>query len=115
VDAPNSQSVYFAGRGSETFPSYALFDVSANYAIPVLKSLRPWLKVDVFNLFNNDKLVAFNTTVRPDPTSPVDALGLRTSFIEGSSFGQARGAGDYPKSLGVTGGRTLRMAFGFRF
>jgi outer membrane receptor for ferrienterochelin and colicin len=115
VDRPNSQSVYFGERGSETFPGYALFDVSANYAIPVFKSLRPWLKVDIFNLFNNDKLVAFNTTVRPDPTSPADALGLRTGFIKGSSFGEARGAGDYPKSLGTSGGRTFRMAFGFRF
>jgi hypothetical protein len=115
VDEPESQDVYFGERGSETFPSYALFDVSANYAIPVFKSLRPWLKIDVFNLFNNDKLIGWDTTVRQDPTSPVDSLGLRTGFVRSPTFGQALGPNDYPMSLGTSGGRTFRMALGFRF
>jgi len=115
VDLPDSQSVFFGERGAETFPGYGLFDVSANYAIPVFKSLSPWVKFDVFNLFNNDKLIGFNTTVRQDPTTPVDSLGLRTGFVKGANFGEARGPGDYPSSLGVDGGRTFRMAVGIRF
>lgn len=115
VDEPQSQDVYFGERGSETFPSYGLFDVSLNYGVPVFKSLRPWVKFDVFNLFNNDKLIAFDTTVLPDPNSPVDALGLRTGYIESPTFGEALSSNDFPKSLGTAGGRTFRMAFGFRF
>jgi hypothetical protein len=115
VDEPESQSVYFGDRGSETFPSDALFDVSANYAIPVFKSLRPWLKIDLFNAFNNDKLVEWDTTVLQDPSSALDSLGLRTGFVRGENFGEARGPNDYPKSLGTSGGRTFRMSLGFRF
>ena len=64
--------MFFGERGSETFKGYGLLDTSINYNIPVFRSLRPWVKFDVYNLFNNRKLIAWNTTVRPDPTSPLD-------------------------------------------
>ena len=115
VDLPDSQDIYFGPRGSETFPYYSLFDFSLNYDVPVFKTLRPWVKLDLFNAFNNDKLTSFNTSIEPDPDSPVDALGLPTGYIERESFGTATSAGNFPRSLGVTGGRTFRMAFGFRF
>jgi hypothetical protein len=81
----------------------------------VFRTLRPWIKLDLFNAFDNDKLVSFDTTVEPDPASPVDALGLPTGYIRSASFGNARSAGNFPRSLGVTGGRTFRMSLGFRF
>ena len=56
--------VFFNGeRGSETFPGYGLFDTSINYNIPVFRTLRPWVKFDVYNLFNNQKLIGWNTAV----------------------------------------------------
>jgi hypothetical protein len=82
----------------------------------VFKSLRPWVKLDFFNVLNNQKLVGFNTTVRPDPSSPVDALGLPTGYIQGANFGKAQSTTDFPISNpGINGGRGFRMALGFRF
>jgi hypothetical protein len=114
-DAPTDQTLYFGERGSETFPGYGVADISINYAVPVFGSARPWVKFDVFNVFNNDKLVGFNTTVRPDPNSPLDALGRPTGFIRDPNFGQATSTGDFPGVLGAGGGRGFRMALGFRF
>jgi hypothetical protein len=115
VDDPGEQTLYFGERGSETFPSHGLLDLSVNYDIPVFRSLRPWLKFDVFNVLDNDKLIAFDTTVLPDPNSPLDSLGRPTGFIRDDTFGQATGSGDYPASLGEAGGRAFRVAFGLRF
>ena len=115
VDLPEDQQVFYSDRGFETFPSHALFDVSLNYSLPLQGRIRPWIKFDVFNLFNNQKLISFDTTIRPDPASPVDELGLRTGYIEGTNFGEARGVNDYPRSLNEAGGRAFRMSFGVRF
>jgi hypothetical protein len=114
-DAPTDQTVYFGDRGSQTFPGYGVFDASLTYDIRAFRALRPWVKLDVFNLFNNLKLVSFNTVVTPDPASPVDALGLHTGYLPGPSFGQATSVRDFPRSLDVGSGRTFRMAVGIRF
>lgn len=115
-DAPSAQNVYFGNRGSQFFPGVALFDTSVNYEIPVYKTARPWLKFDVYNLFNDLKVIDYNTTVIPDPHSPLDAMGLPTGYIKGPSFGQATSTAAYPVPFqGQRGGRTFRVAFGFRF
>jgi hypothetical protein len=114
-DAPSSQTVYFGDRGSQTFPGYGVLDASLNYDIRALRSLRPWLKLDVFNLFNNLKLIGYNTSVTQDPASPVDSLGLHTGYLPGPSFGQANSNTNFPKSLAVGSGRTFRVSFGIRF
>jgi outer membrane receptor protein involved in Fe transport len=115
-DAPSSQNVYFGDRGSQFFPGVALFDTSINYELPVYKTARPWLKFDVYNLFNDLKVIRYNTTVVPDPNSPLDAMGLPTGFIKGPQFGQATSTSAYPVPFqGQRGGRTFRVAFGFRF
>jgi hypothetical protein len=115
-DAPSSQTLFFGKRGSETFPGYAAVDASINYDVPVFRTLRPWLKLDFFNIFDNTKVIGFNTSIRPDPDSPLDALGLPTGFIRGDSFGKPQSTGDFPvSSAGTNGGRAFRMAFGLRF
>jgi hypothetical protein len=115
-DAPSSQNVYFGDRGSQFFPGVALFDTSINYELPVYKTARPWLKFDVYNLFNDLTVIAYNTTVNPDPNSPLDSMGLPTGFIKGSQFGQATSTAAYPVPFqGQRGGRTFRVALGFRF
>jgi hypothetical protein len=115
-DAPQSQNVYFGDRGSQFFPGVALVDTSVNYELPIYRTARPWLKFDVYNLFNDLKVIRYNTTVSGDPNSPLDSMGLPTGYIKGSLFGQATSTSAYPVPFqGQRGGRTFRVAFGFRF
>ncbi|MBI3049147.1 MAG: TonB-dependent receptor [Acidobacteria bacterium] len=113
---PSSQTVFFGERGSEEFEGYGLVDVGLQYEIPVWRTLRPWVKFDTYNVFNNDKLIAWNTVVRQDPNAPADELGLRTGYTKGPLFGQGTATTHYPRWLpGENGGRTFRLAFGLRF
>jgi hypothetical protein len=114
-DQPAAQDVYFGGRGTELFKGYGVLDMSVNYNIPVFRTLRPWLKFDVFNLLNNDKLVQWNTTVFQDPNSPTDSLGLATGYRPGAAFGTGTRNAHYPQSSLGTGLRGFRVAFGVRF
>jgi hypothetical protein len=80
------------------------------------RKLEPWVKLELLNAANNLKQIAWNTTVRPDPKSALDALGLPTGYTKGSSFGQATSAAHYPQwRPGFTGGRTFLMSAGVRF
>ena len=55
-DSLGTANVFFAERGSETFPGYGLLDTSIHYNVPVFRALRPWVKFDVYNLMNNQKV-----------------------------------------------------------
>jgi hypothetical protein len=115
-DPPPNSTVFFGDRGSQSFKGYGLFDASVNYDVPVFRSLRPWIKLDLFNVLNNDKLISWNTTVKADPNSPKDSLGLPTGYLPGALYGQATSTGNFPVPFnGATGGRTFRMAVGIRF
>jgi hypothetical protein len=127
-DAPSQTHVFFGNaRGTEEFPAYGLFDLNLNYNIPVFKSLRPWVKLDIYNLFDNQKLIGYNTTVSPNDAAGVDAYGLANTFTKGSSYGKATGntqtntgytgLNAFPRAFqdAVAGGRTFRIALGFRF
>jgi outer membrane receptor protein involved in Fe transport len=126
-DLPGPSNVFFAPeRGSEFFEGYGLFDWGTSYDIPVFRDLRPWLKFDVFNLFNNQKQIAWNTTVSPDASTPVDSFGIRTGVTRSANFGRATGntvtnlnstaIPVYPQwQGGFNGGRTFRIALGLRF
>jgi hypothetical protein len=113
ASAPSSQTIYFDDRGSQFFKGSSQADLSLGYGIPVFKTLRPWLKADILNVFNNQILGAgtagFRTTVQPDRTSPLDSLGLPTGYIKSSTFGTALSAASYPLA------RTFRVSFGLRF
>lgn len=111
-----TQTLFFGERGSETFEGYALMDLAATYRIPVFRSVSPWVKIEVLNVTNNQKQIAWNTTVQPDPNSPLDANGLPTGFIRGPNFGRATSNTHYPVwRPGFTGGRTFLIATGVRF
>jgi hypothetical protein len=115
-DAPSSQTIYYSPRGSEFFKGYGLFSTSINYNIPVFRSLRPWVKLDIFNLFNNLKQISWNTTITQDTSTPVDALGIHTGYKKSSNFGKATSTANFPVPIeNVVGGRTFRVAVGFRF
>jgi hypothetical protein len=109
ASGPTSQTLYFNERGSETFAATNIFDFGLTYQVPVFRTLRPWLKIDVFNIFNNDTLRTWNTTVLADPNSPLDSLGLPTGYTPGPLFGQGTSNVNYPRARG------WQMALGFRF
>ena len=109
ASGPGDQNLFFDKRGSEEFASTNLFDFGLQYQVPVFKSLRPWIKLDVFNIFNNDTLTTFDTTIVTDDASPLDALGLPTGYTPGPLFGKGTSNNDYPRARG------WQMAFGFRF
>ena len=110
------QSIFFGGRGSQSFESFALVDLAATYSIPVWRSAQPWIKFQMFNVLDNDKLIAWDTTIVADATSPRDENGLPTGYVQGSRFGQATANSHYPTPRpGADGGRMFDVAFGFRF
>ena len=115
-DLPQNSNVYYDGRNTQEFAGYGMVDANISYNIPVAGSVRPWIKFDIYNLLNNDKLITWNTTYRQDPSTPFDALGFRTGVIQGPQFGQATGQSNFPAPFGgATGGRTFRLAVGVRF
>jgi hypothetical protein len=119
-DAPSSQDIFYGPRGSEFFKGSGLFDVSVNYNVPVFRTLRPWVKLDVYNVFNNLKQIAWDTTIEQDPNSPVDSLGIHTGYVKGENFGEPISNSDFTTPISgaltpVVGGRTFLLAAGFRF
>ncbi len=114
--APTSQSLYFDARGTESFKGYGLLDVSVQYQIPVWQTARPYFKFELYNVFNNDTLIGWDTTVNPVYDGPVDDLGLPLTYEEGPRFGEGTSVAHYPPWLaGLDGGRTFLMSLGFRF
>jgi hypothetical protein len=115
-DGPSDQTVYFGERGEGRFKGFQVFDVSVGYNIPVFRSLRPWVKMDIYNALNNQKQIRWDSRVLQNFDGPTDALGLATSYTPRSTFGLANNNNQFPTpSIGGTGGRTWRLAAGFRF
>jgi hypothetical protein len=113
---PASQSVFFGERGSESFEDFHLVDLAATYTVPVWQSLRPWVKVEALNVFGNDKLIAWNTTIAADMTGPKDADGLPLNYIKNVNFGKETGTSSYARPRpGMDGGRTFMVSAGVRF
>jgi hypothetical protein len=110
---PTLQTIYFGERGVGSFKGAHLFDVALTYEVPVYRSLRPYVKLDVRNVFNDQTLgggpSGTNVTVSPDEDGPVDANGIPTAYVEGPNFGKAVANGSYPVP------REFRIALGFRF
>src|SRR5204863_6522532 len=90
-DAPGPVALFFGERGSQEFAGYGVLDMSFNYNVPVFRTLRTFVKVDVYNVFNNQKLIAWNTTIAQDPASPKDNLGYATGYVKSPTFGTATG------------------------
>ncbi len=113
---PTSQTIFFGARGSQSFEDYQLVDLAATYAVPVWQSLRPWVKVEVLNALNNQKLISWNTSVTADTAGPKDENGLPLDYVKSASFGAANGPASYPRPRpGLDGGRTVFASFGVRF
>ena len=116
VRLPASQPVFFGARGAQEFADYALFDLGVTYGVPVWQSLRPWVKVEVLNMLNNQQLISWDTGVTADLNGPKDANGLPLNYITGPNFGKATSNAHYPRPRqGMDGGRTFILAAGLRF
>ncbi len=111
-----TQSVFFGERGSQSFKGFALVDLAVTYGVPVWRSAQPWIKFEMFNVMNNQKLIAWDTTITADAASARDELGLPTGYVEGPRFGQGTSNAHYPTPrAGIDGGRMFDIAIGFRF
>lgn len=116
VRVPTSQTIFFGERGSQQFAGYGLVDLAATYQVPVWQRIRPWVKLEVLNVLNNDKLIAWNTAVAADPNGPADANGLPAGYTPSGTFGRGTATTHYPRPRpGMTGGRTFLAALGVRF
>ncbi len=109
ANLPSAQPLFFGGRGTGTFEGSTLFDFTVNYELPIYKTARPFVKLELRNAFNQQPLIAFNTTISPDPNSPLDASGLPTGFIRGPLFGRVTSNSDSPIP------REFLASVGFRF
>ena len=113
---PTSQSLFFGDRGAESFEGFHLVDLAATYSVPVWQSLRPWVKLEVLNAFNNQKLVSWNTSITADASGPKDENGLPINYTKSAAYGSATGPASYPRPRpGMDGGRTFLVAAGLRF
>jgi carboxypeptidase family protein len=116
VSAASRQTLFFGERGAYNFKGYGVMDLAATYNLAVWRSLRPWFKVEVFNMLNNQKMIAWDRTVTANAASPFDANGYRTDFNEGPRYEQATSGVHFPTPYpNQTGGRAFRIAFGARF
>ncbi len=117
---PVDQTLFYGERGVGRFEEAHLFDLALGYQIPVFRTLRPWVKFELYNIFNNDNLVGSNISVTPDASGPVDSNGLPTQFIRGANFGRGTAINHFPRSSTSPGGtalyaRTFLVTFGVRF
>jgi len=114
---PNvAERVFFGPRGVGDFKGYGLLDLAMTYGVPIWKSAKPWLKVEFYNLLNNQKQIAWDKTVTPDNSGPKDANGLPLDYVKGPRFGEATNDNQFPQPIpGQNGGRLFRMALGIRF
>ena len=110
------ETVFFGDRGEFDFKGYGVLDLAATYRIPVWRTAAPWFKIEIYNLLNNQKQIAWDTTVSVDGSAPTDTNGIPTGYIEGPRFGQATSDDHFPQPYpGQNGGRAIRLAFGARF
>jgi hypothetical protein len=116
INANTAANLFFGARGAGDFAGDGAIDLAATYSIPVWKSAKPWIKFEVYNALNNDKLIKWDTTVTVDPNSPKDANGLATGYLTGANFGKAIQDNQYIQPIpGTNGGRLFRIAMGVRF
>jgi hypothetical protein len=94
---PAGQTLFFGERGAGEYEEIHALDVAVSYAIPVWKTLEPWIKFSVTNATNEDGLVTFNNQINPVTSAgaPRDAQGLPTTFTLGPNFGKGTAVANF--------------------
>lgn len=93
-NAPTSVTILFGDRGAGEYNATSLFDASLQYSFPITR-VTPWVKFDVRNVFNNNTLVSYNTSITADPNSPKDSMGYATGYTKNATFGRPTNANSY--------------------
>ena len=116
---PASQTIFFGDRGANFFPSQQRWDLAFAWDAPLYKTVAPYVRFAITNLFDTHYLVSFNTSIIPNDgklvngvqhdAGPLDANGLPTTFTKGPTFGTATSSSNYQTA------RTLSLAAGIRF
>jgi Carboxypeptidase regulatory-like domain len=118
INANVSNTIFFGERGAEDFKGYGVLDFAGTYSIPVWRTVKPWIKFEVYNALNNRKQIAWDTTITAVTglNAPVDANGLPTTYTQSARFGTAQNDNQFAQPIpGTNGGRLFRMAMGIRF
>jgi hypothetical protein len=76
-DGPGPTHVFFGDRGSEEFAGFGVLDMSLSYNVPVFRTLRPWVKFDVYNLFNGSAVITQNNSYGSAWLRPTQILQAR--------------------------------------
>ena len=84
---PGTRTLFFGERGTENFDDVSTVDLAVTYAIPVWKSVEPWVKLELRNIFDTVEAIDGQTSVRANVNGPKDQFGLPTTYTEGN-FGQ---------------------------
>jgi hypothetical protein len=118
--SPGNVTYFFSDRGAYRWDNVSRTDIALNYSFFLNlggTQLELFLQPEILNVFNEDAVVAGNTTVRtavntsalqafnPFTTAPVEGV----NWEKGSSFGEARDQNDYQAP------RTIRFSVGLRF
>ena len=103
--AGSTVTLFWGDRGAGHYNSTSLFDTSLRWDLPIFR-VTPWIKADVRNVFNKSTLISYNTTVNPDPNSPVDAFGYPTGYVKAATFGRPTARTSYvvPRQYVVAAG-----------
>ena len=86
-------------NGARRTSGYGVLDVSINYNVPVFTSVRPWIKVDVFNALNNQKQIAWSTSIKATRRAPRTASGSRPAIFRTPHSGTATSNNQFPAPL----------------
>ena len=108
---PQTQTVFYGDRGNNFYPSQQRWDLSVAWDAPIYKTVAPYVRFAITNLFNTAYLNNYNISVTAlrGATDPKDANGLPTTYRKGASFGTATSSTNYQTA------RTLSAAAGIRF
>lgn len=79
-DCFTSQTIYFGRRGGVRFPDATILDFTADHRLPLWRDLDLWIKLDLFNIFDDATQTSGRTGVTADLDGPLDSLGLPTTF-----------------------------------
>jgi hypothetical protein len=109
VGQPSQPTLFYGGRGTESFSGWDTFDFSAMYNLPIFKDLELFVKADVLNVLNDDTLIGHDTSITGDSSGPLDGFDRPLTFMRDTTFGNPRNEADYVTPL------EYRFAVGIRF
>jgi hypothetical protein len=122
-------SYFFFGRGDLSHENVTRTDISAKYTLPI-KAVDLFVKVDVFNIFNEQAVVSFNEEVLteddedwlilfnpftempiegPQGAAPEVCEEMGAHWQKGFNFGELDSESDYQRP------RTVVLSLGLRF